>query len=102
MTRLVWRLLVKPFPLSKMLRSSEARVVHHTLLSLATGRWRTRQLRKRLDWSQTDLAEKAGIHPNTAARIERGEFEPSLSMADALASALGCRIEDLLGGKGKR
>lgn len=63
-----------------------------------------RKRRTRLDWSQAELADKAGIHSNTVARIERGEFEPSLSMADALASALGCRIEDLLstGRKGKR
>ena len=60
-----------------------------------------RKRRTRLEWSQADLAEKVGIHPNTAARIERGEFEPSLSMADALASALSCRIEDLLRGRGK-
>ena len=32
-----------------------------------------RAIRKRLDWTQVEFAERLGIHPNTLARQERGE-----------------------------
>jgi transcriptional regulator with XRE-family HTH domain len=60
-----------------------------------------RRRRERAHLSQADLAGRAVTAANTIARLERGERGPSLSMAQALAAALGCRIEDLLG-KGKR
>jgi len=60
-----------------------------------------RRRRLKAGLSQAKLAEKANTSPNTVARLERGEGGPSLSMAEALAAALRCRIEDLIGG-GKR
>ena len=56
-----------------------------------------RRRRVQADLSQAELAEKAGTKANTIARMERGERGPSLSMAQALAFALRCRIEDLIG-----
>ena len=47
------------------------------------------------------MGEKAGTTGNTIARIERGELGPSLSMAQALAAALRCGIEDLITKGGK-
>lgn len=60
-----------------------------------------RRRRLKLGWSQAKLAAMAKTSPNTVARLERGEGGPSLSMAQALAAALHCRIEDLIG-KGKQ
>jgi transcriptional regulator with XRE-family HTH domain len=56
-----------------------------------------RRRRVQADLSQAELAELAGTEANTIARMERGERGASLSMAQALAAALRCRIEDLIG-----
>ena len=56
-----------------------------------------RRRRVQADLSQAELAELAGTEANTIARMERGERGPSLSMAQALAAALRCQIEDLIG-----
>ena len=58
-----------------------------------------RRRRLKAGLSQAELAERAKTSPNTVARLERSEGGPSLSMAQALAAALRCRIEDLIGGK---
>lgn len=55
-----------------------------------------RDRRERAGWSQAELARRAGTTTNTVARIERGELEPSLSMADRLAEALGVRVDTLI------
>ena len=52
--------------------------------------------------SQVALAERSGTTPNSIARMERGERGPSLSMAQALALALRCKVDDLLSKGGKR
>lgn len=39
--------------------------------------------------TQRELAERAGIHANTVARLERGEVEPSWQVVLAAAKALG-------------
>lgn len=38
--------------------------------------------------TQEELAEKAGVAPNTVARLERNETEPHMSTARKLAHAL--------------
>jgi DNA-binding XRE family transcriptional regulator len=38
-------------------------------------------LRRRMGWTQTDLAARVGVAPNTVARWERGEMIPSQEMA---------------------
>lgn len=55
-----------------------------------------RAARKAAGMTQADLAAGAFTTANTIARIERGEMDPSLTMASAIAGALGCRIDDLL------
>lgn len=45
--------------------------------------------------TQGELAEKAGIHPNTYAKIERDEQEPSFETAKKLAKVLGVKLEDI-------
>jgi transcriptional regulator with XRE-family HTH domain len=43
--------------------------------------------------SQKDLAEKAGIHQSSLARIERGNSSPSITTLAKLAKAFGKRVE---------
>ncbi|WP_407572256.1 helix-turn-helix domain-containing protein [Deinococcus altitudinis] len=46
--------------------------------------------RKRLDFSQEELAGRAHIAPITVGRIERGEFRVTLEHAEAIAAA--CQV----------
>lgn len=48
-----------------------------------------RRVRDEKGVTQKKLGDDAGIHPNTVARLERGEVEPSWQVVLALASALG-------------
>jgi len=48
-----------------------------------------REAREKKGWTQKELAEKAGTHTNTIARLERGEQEPAWPLVLALAKALG-------------
>jgi molybdate-binding protein/transcriptional regulator with XRE-family HTH domain len=52
---------------------------------------------RRLDrgWSQQELADRAGLPRATVSAIETARITPSTAAALALASALGCRVEDL-------
>ncbi len=54
-----------------------------------------RDRRARLGWSQQDLAIRAGLSRAGVGAIESGKLVPSTSAALALASAMGCRVEDL-------
>jgi transcriptional regulator with XRE-family HTH domain len=56
-----------------------------------------RRRRLKAGLTQVELAEKAGLTANSVARMERGEQGLSLTAGLALAAALGCRIEDLVG-----
>ena len=49
------------------------------------------------DWSQDDLARRAGVDRKTVNRIEKGHFSPSLDTLVRLSVALGCRLSDLVG-----
>ncbi len=51
--------------------------------------------RNKLGLTQQELAEKAGIHPNTYAKIERDEQEPSFDTVKRLASVLKLKLEDI-------
>jgi transcriptional regulator with XRE-family HTH domain len=46
--------------------------------------------------TQAVLANKAGINPNTYAKIERGEQEPSISTVKKLAKALDLDLAAIL------
>lgn len=54
-----------------------------------------KEARQKHSLTQGELAEKAGIHPNTYAKIERDEQEPSFETAKKLANVLGLKLEDI-------
>ena len=45
--------------------------------------------------TQVELAEQAGVHINTYARVERDEQEPSFDTIRRLTSVLGIKLEDI-------
>ncbi|MEY2741473.1 MAG: helix-turn-helix transcriptional regulator [Ilumatobacteraceae bacterium] len=55
------------------------------------------EMRHARDWSQDDLARRAGVDRKTVNRIEKGHFSPSLDTLVRLSVALGCRLSDLVG-----
>jgi putative transcriptional regulator len=56
---------------------------------------RIRVLRAERQWSQAELATRVGVSRNSINSIENGRFEPSLSLAFAIADAFERRIEDI-------
>jgi transcriptional regulator with XRE-family HTH domain len=52
-------------------------------------------LRARTGLSQMALCKRAGISRDTLSRIERGEADPTLSILEKLATALGVTVPDL-------
>jgi transcriptional regulator with XRE-family HTH domain len=54
-----------------------------------------RDLRKRGDLSQEDLAHKSGLHPTYISGIERGLRNPSWRSIGRLCDALGVQISEL-------
>ena len=54
-----------------------------------------RARRKHLDYSQEELAERAGLHRTYVADVERGARNLSLASIEKLASALGLSIATL-------
>jgi transcriptional regulator with XRE-family HTH domain len=63
-------------------------------MSLGT---RLTTIRKERKISQTELAEKVGIHANVLGRYEREEATPSVEMASKLADALGVSLDYMVG-----
>jgi transcriptional regulator with XRE-family HTH domain len=57
---------------------------------------RLRELREAAGFTQAQLAEKAGLHPQGVVKLERGEREPAWSTVVALAGALGVSCERFL------
>jgi transcriptional regulator with XRE-family HTH domain len=60
-------------------------------------RERLREARQRAGLSQVGLAERAGVHHVTVARLELDQHRPSVDAALALARALGVTVEWLFG-----
>jgi transcriptional regulator with XRE-family HTH domain len=58
---------------------------------------RIRQYRLKAGLSQAGLAEKAGIKPNTVARLERGEHRASSETIEKLSKALEVISSDISG-----
>lgn len=54
-----------------------------------------RQARTDLAMTQFEVAEKAGIHPNTYAKIERDEQEAQFPTALAIAEVLGIPTSEI-------
>ena len=53
-------------------------------------------LRRTLSLSQEQLADRCGFHRTYVGSVERGERNVTLSTLEALASALGCSVVQLL------
>ena len=53
------------------------------------------QLRKMLNMTQEELAEKVGVSRQAVAKWEAGETSPDLEKARLLAKALGVSLDDL-------
>ncbi|TSC90373.1 MAG: hypothetical protein G01um10145_45 [Microgenomates group bacterium Gr01-1014_5] len=47
-----------------------------------------KKARKQAKLTQVEVAEKAGVHVNYYARIERGEVNPSFEILESIARAL--------------
>ncbi len=56
---------------------------------------RVPELRAGRGWSQGELADKLGVSRQTINAVERERYEPSLSLAFAIAELFGCRIEEI-------
>ena len=61
-------------------------------------------LRAERGWTQEDLAERVAVSRQSIISIERGRYDPSLSLAFRLAQAFGLSIEDVFSfdGSGNR
>ena len=53
--------------------------------------------RERMGWTQIDVAYEIDVDPMTVSRWERGVTTPRSSALLALADALGCTTDYLLG-----
>lgn len=56
---------------------------------------RLKVLRAERDWSQADVAERAGVSRQTINAIETGKYDPSLPLAFELARIFGQAIEEI-------
>ena len=56
---------------------------------------RLKVLRAERDWTQADLAAKLEVSRQTINAIEKGKFDPSLSLAFKVAKLFGLSIEDI-------
>lgn len=54
-----------------------------------------RVLRAERRWSQAELAARVGVSRNSIISIENGHFDPSLSLAFAIADTFDSRIEEI-------
>lgn len=59
---------------------------------------RLKALRKQKDFSQQELAEKAGVHYTHIGRYERGQSKPTTETLRRLAEALGVSLDYLVDG----
>src|SRR5215207_8140717 len=61
-----------------------------------------KQRRAELGLSQADLATRVGVDRRQIRRYESGDTQPALSVAKAIAEALGISIDELAGGDSHR
>ena len=54
-----------------------------------------RQRREALGWTQAELAERANVSQPMIAQIERGSKSPTVQLAQEVATALDCTLQDL-------
>jgi len=56
---------------------------------------RIRELRARDNYTQLDLAKKAGVRRETIVFLEKGKYNPSLKLAHDIAQVFKMSIEDV-------
>ena len=61
-----------------------------------------RERRKALGLSQIALAHEADVHPNVVGRLERGEYNPSVSLLQLLIGPLKIELSELMAGAERR
>ena len=62
---------------------------------------RLKVLRAERDWTQARLAAELDVSRQTANAIEKGKFDPSLSLAFRISRLFGMRIEEIFEDEGK-
>ncbi|WP_254429689.1 MULTISPECIES: helix-turn-helix domain-containing protein [Ruegeria] len=55
-----------------------------------------RRLRQSKGWSQEEFAHEAGLHRTYISDLERGARNPTITVVDKLAKALGVKVGALL------
>lgn len=55
-----------------------------------------KDIRKRMNITQKQLADLAGINQTDVSRYENGERIPTLSVAIKIAKALNCTVDELV------
>lgn len=55
-----------------------------------------RKARKRAMMTQKEVADKAGLHVNFYARVERGEENPSYETIEQIVKALGIKSSEVI------
>lgn len=53
------------------------------------------ELRRECHLTQSELAERTGVRRETIARLERGQYNPSLKLAYDISTVLGASIEEI-------
>jgi putative transcriptional regulator len=61
---------------------------------------RLKVLRAERNWSQADLAERAGVSRQAINAVETGKFDPSLPLAFTLAEVFELKIEEIFDPRG--
>ena len=56
---------------------------------------RLKVLRAERNWTQARLAEELDVSRQTANAIEKGKFDPSLTLAFKISRVFGMRIEEI-------
>lgn len=54
-----------------------------------------KDFRTKLNMTQDDLAQLAGVRRETIVFLEQGKYNPSLNLAHSVAKALSTAIDDL-------
>lgn len=54
-----------------------------------------KELRTKLNMTQEDLANKAGVRRETIVFLEQGKYNPSLGLANEVAKALKKKIDEV-------
>lgn len=80
-------------------RTSQAREDGSIVVAIGA---RVREFRIRLNWTGTDLAEKAGLSPGMLSKIENGTVSASIESLQSLARALNVPLMTFFAGYGDK